>query len=868
MAVQTPLSQFCFYLVVAALLVGTIVSCFGKRIGINDVIRCSSHIFDEHCKSSLEYTLNHIAQIAGGKLIGKASMLVSEVSFDSRMPILGSKTLFVAIKTGQGNGHQYLAQLFAAGCHAFLVSEAEAVPAGASYILVDDTLTALQTWAAYHRGSLSATVLGITGSSGKTTVKEWLSQLIAPGKLVFKSPKSYNSQLGVALSVLLATPAHEIAIFEAGISKPGEMKALQGMIRPQIGLITNIGAAHEANFSSIEAKLQEKLGLFETAQTILFCQDHSFVAQVLKERFAGKNLISWGFHQEASLRIIERNNHEIHFSFRGANYHVPLPFFDSYHFENVMHCLLAALVLGEPLQSVVAQLQTIKSLPMRLEMKQGKFDTLLVNDSYSADEHSLKVALHYLSSVAGEQSKSAIISEFDDQLVRQSDYQRIFTDFALQYHLHSLVLIGENLQSVQPPIDGLEVLHFPSGQAFLDTYNAAHFAGQALLVKGARKFKLEQIIQSFQAKSHRTQLEINLAVLRENFHQIKQLLLPQTQVMVMLKALGYGAGTFEIARLLQGIGAAYLAVAYIDEGVMLRQKGIKLPIMVLNPDEEGFVNLLLHKLEPEVYSFGLLSALLHFVRQQTPGEPLPIHININSGMNRLGFDGHEVEKLGRLLKENSQWLSVASVFTHLAGSDETAHDAFTMQQKERFDKACAQLQQHISTPFFRHVANTAGAIRNLGLQYNMVRLGIGFYGIDPSQTHTSKLRLAFRWVTRISQVRQVAMGESVGYSRRWFAGRNSLIATIPIGYADGFSRALSNGAGGVYIHGKWAPVVGSVCMDMLMVDVTEVEAKEGDEVVIFENPEQLERICKALHTIPYEVMATISDRVKRIYLED
>lgn len=812
----------------------------------------------------MQLTLQQIATITNGKLIG-SDIIVNSIAYDSRLPFKSDSPIFVALITKSGNGHEYIQGLIEKKCSAFLISNPNAIVSAASFVLVNNTLTALQSIAAFTRKQFKNTVIGITGSTGKTTVKEWLGSILSPDNLVFKSPKSFNSQLGVAISAIELDLKYELAILEAGISRANEMQNLEAIIKPNIGLITNIGEAHKANFNSYESKLLEKLQLFKSCDSIVYCRDQGLVHSSILSQLPRAKPFSWGYNQNATVRVISKKSDKVYCEYNHQKISISLTSGNDYYFENIMHCVTMCLMLSVPLNQIIKGVKEIKPLPMRLEMKQGQYNTLLVNDSYSADFHSLEVALDYLIKVAGNQSKTLILSEFDEQNVNIDTYIKRLNKLIGIYQINRLVLIGERFLSLK--FLNVRVEQFDSTQQFINHNSVSQFANEAILIKGARKFKLERLLSLFQAKSHRTRLEINQTALQHNYKTVKRQLAPNTQVMVMLKALGYGAGTFELARLLQNLKANYIAVAYIDEGVELRQKGITTPIMVLSPEGEGFYNLLQYQLEPEVYSFELVNELLEFLRDAEINKPLPVHVNIDTGMKRLGFEKDTVKPLGQLLNSNQNLVTVKSVFTHLAASDNAEHDAFTQQQVDYLKNAILVLRQSINYSFLVHAANTAGILRTANAQFDMVRLGIGFYGIDPS-ANNNKLRLAFKWVTEIIQIKHVGKGNSVGYSRSWRAPQDSIIATIPVGYADGLSRKLGNEKGAVYINGHKAEIVGAVCMDMCMVNVTKIKCKVADEVVIFENAQQLNELCKAQNTIPYELLAQISTRVKRIYLEE
>lgn len=790
---------------------------------------------------------------------------ITHVCYDSRLPIYGERSIFIALKNSNANGHQYVMKAYERGCRNFLVDELVHLPDDANIIKVADSLTALQDLAKHHRAGFKGTVIGITGSWGKTTVKEWLYELIADEFNVVKSPKSFNSQLGVALSILNIEPEHQVAIIEAGISQPGEMNRLESMIKPDIGIFTTLADAHQANFNSSDNKLREKLQLFKDAKKVLMASAQNEALEIMRSQYPNVVLKTWGKQPSCALHIVEEHARSTDLHFGAKAFHLATSSRDAYHFENLLHAVLAALELGTSTGLIEQKTKALKPLAMRLEMKPGQHGITLVNDSYSADFNSLEVGLNYLNKVSGNQKKTLILSEFDQQAIDASVFTERLKEIIRVHKLGKLVFVGQLPLGKSIEETGIEVQHYPTTKELLSSCTPSDFANEALLVKGARRFQLEKVIHLFQAKSHKTQLELNMNALVKNFNWFKKHLPKETKIMVMLKALSYGAGTFEIARLLQNLGADYIAVAYTDEGVTLRQHGIQVPIMVLNPDEEGFVKMLEHRLEPEVYSEELLRQLIAFLGNTS--SQMKVHINIDTGMHRLGFMPNEISQIAALLKAHEAQVNVASVFCHLSSADEEVHNDFTLHQLNTLKQAVKTLRSTLNHDFIVHAGNSAGAIAHPESIFDMVRLGIGFYGVNPS-FKGADIDLAFRLTTRISQVKEINKGESVGYSRSWFAKRATRIATIPMGYADGLPRLLGNETGHVYLHGKKAPFVGSICMDMSMIDITDIDAVEGDEVVIFENEKQLMELSAMLNTIPYEVLSSISQRVRRVYLED
>jgi len=814
----------------------------------------------------LKYSISDLCKLVDGEFSSYHNEShIEHVAYDTRLPIYGEQSIFIALKTARADGHKYVERAYDKGCRSFLVSQPVKLPEGINVVMVQNTMEALHQLASYHRNHYTGKVLGITGSWGKTTVKEWLYELAKGSFNIIKSPKSFNSQLGVALSLLNLDNNFDVAIIEAGISEPGEMVKLERMIKPDIGLITAIAEPHQANFLNDEEKLNEKLKLFKDCTSILYCSDHELIDKTIRRDFGNKRLITWG--KDGDLKVKHSSNSSTELSYGEQSIRVLRQFDSSYHFDNLMHGVLAALYLGVPAAEVEQSATLLKPLTMRLEMKSGQYGITLVNDSYTADFHSLDIALNYLEKVGGNQIRMLVVSEFDQQNITEAEFDKKLSKYLSIHGLSKVAFIGnyqlpETSKSLRSGFS-----QYANVNEFLVKRSPEEFANYAILIKGARRFGLEKIINSFQAQSHRTTLELNMSALASNYAWFKSQLKPGTKVMVMLKALSYGAGTFEIARLLQNLSCDYLAVAYIDEGVALRKHGINIPIMVLNPDEEGFIKLFDYHLEPEVYSMEMFHKLVAFSQNHIGDKKMPIHINIDTGMRRLGFTPEEINEVVTEIVKYQNLLSVKSVFTHMAAADEPKHAEFTHQQLSWLNQSVEHMRSQIAHHFLVHAGNTAATISYPDAHLDMVRLGIGFYGVNTTEQNAS-LELAFRLTTRISQIKAIKAGESVGYSRAWMATEDCTIATIPIGYADGIPRKLGNGKGHVFINGKAAPFVGSICMDMSMVLLDDNSAKEGDLVVIFENNRQLLELSRQLDTIPYEVLAGISQRVKRIYLED
>lgn len=816
----------------------------------------------------MNYQLKDIAKIIAAERIGQSAISeITQVSFDTRKPIQGKSTLFVALSGTSADGHQYVKRAYELGCRSFLVSRmAPDFPKEANYLMVTDALRAIQELASHHRQNFQGTVVGITGSTGKTTIKEWLYELLHLEKRISKSPKSFNSQLGVALSALLISNKSDLAILEAGISKEGEMTNLQRIIKPDIGLFSNIGDAHQANFESYEKKVQEKMHLFSEAKLLLYCVDHDVIHREVKRSFKRKTK-TWGASIHADLKVLSRVGKVLDLEYKGERWTLKLEASDAYHYENVMHCVLFSLTQGLSIDFLKQGIPQLSTMSMRLEMKHGVDNILLVNDSYSADFQSLEVALDYLNSIAANQSKTLVLSDFVEQYFSEEEYLTRLNALIQSHDLAKVIGIGPLIGRFGNRIEVEELQLFEGTEEFLSKITSSMFKDEAVLVKGARKFRLERVVNFFQAKSNRTRLEVNLGALKHNYQWFRNRLPVGTEMMVMVKALSYGAGSFEVARLIEGLGARYLAVAYADEGVFLRRKGVTCPIMVLNPEAEGFVNLIQYNLEPELYSLSMTRDLVAFLKNEMMDHPMKVHLNFDTGMHRLGFVKKEMDQLIKALTESEDLVHVASVFTHLAASDDPQHRNFTQGQLDDIDRLTSAMKERLGYDFLVHACNTSGVLNYGNSCFDMVRLGIGFYGIDPSGNH-NPLMPALKLVTQISQVKEIEPGQSVGYGRGWIAQKKSTTATVPIGYADGLPRTAGNLKAQAYVNGKPVPFVGSICMDMSMLDVSGLRVQEGDEVVIFETQAQLEQFSKDIDTIPYEVLAGISQRVKRVFIED
>jgi alanine racemase len=788
--------------------------------------------------------------------------IISRLSTDSRSGLSGSDTLFIAIKGLHHDGHKYIIQAWNQGIRNFIAQRQIELPGPANWIIVEDSVQALQQIATAHRKQFSIPVLGITGSNGKTIVKEWLNTLIGEDLKLHRSPRSWNSQIGVPLSVWGLEPKHQLGIIEAGISEPDEMQKLEKIIQPTIGLLTNIGSAHDGGFIDRKEKLNQKLSLFSNCEKIIFCADHiaiaNGIAQDQKEK-AERKCISWSLNNKPA-DIIAYIDKGLHIQYDELKFTVQIPFPGAAALENLMHAISAALVLGIMPKAISERIEKLAFPQFRLQTASGLNDSLIINDSYSLDLASLESALEFTKSQSGNMPLTCIITDVDQ--AGDSIYIQI-ENALLHAGVSRLFIIGDSISKADFS-SKIIVERFNSTTELLRDLNQFKFDGQAVLVKGARRFKLERVAARLMAKLHATRLEIDLNALADNLNIYRDALPKDTLITCMVKASGYGAGDIETARVLEFNRADYLGVAYPDEASNLRRAGISLPILVMNSRADQLQQLAEDRAEPVIYNLEILKELLAL---QGQGITLPFHLEIDTGMKRLGFTEQEVDQLGKL---DTSSLQLKSIFSHLAAADDPKHDSFTLDQIAQFDALSLKVMQAFpeSAPL-RHILNSAGMLRFTTHTFDMVRLGIGLYGYDPTNIIAPKLRPVHRLITTITQIHTLEPGQSTGYGRMGKASRKMQIATIGIGYADGIRRALGNGIGWVAIRGTKAPYFGNICMDMAMIDITDIPtAQAGDEVELFGQKIGLEEIAIWMNTIPYEVLTSVSSRVKRIYFQD
>jgi len=820
----------------------------------------------------MKYNTKNIAAIIDGKILQlHHESIIEHLLIDSRKVYSSPTSLFFALKGSRRDGHQFIPELYKRGVQNFVISEVLHVDdyPEANFILVADALEALQRLAGFHRKQFNIPVIGVTGSNGKTIVKEWLYQLLHENFNIVRSPKSYNSQIGVPLSIWQMNSHHELAIFEAGISKPGEMEKLEKIIQPTIGILTNIGEAHSENFPNREEKLKEKLKLFAHASKVISKGDDAWITRQMMR--LEENNFFWGRNMTSDLQVVSVGRQdfqtEIFLNYKYETFQFSIPFMDEGSVENAITCCSFMLLAGLDRSIIQDRMRQLQPVSMRLELKKAINQCSIINDSYSADLSSLTIALNFLDKQAAGSKRTVILSDF---LQTGLTEEKLYDEIASLLRLHQtskVVGIGKNISAFLKTDNKVTYQFYNSTEDFLQQFRSSQFKDETILIKGARVFEFEKIAHALEEKVHQTVLEINLNAIVHNLKAYQNFLHPSTRVMAMVKAFAYGSGGAEIAGILQYHKVDYLGVAYADEGVELRKAAIHLPVMIMNPEESTFDAIVDNDLEPDIYSFELLHQFDAYLKRLGI-QQYPIHIEIETGMNRLGFDSAYIKDLGEALNETDSF-KVRSVFSHLAGSEDPAEDKFTLQQHAKFITASNELEKVLGYSFIKHIANSAAIIRHPLLQMDMVRLGIGMYGVDAAKTKSLELQPVATLKSTIAQIKHLKKGESVSYNRKGVVKKDSVIATIRIGYADGYSRMLGNGAGKMLINQQLVPVIGSVCMDMTMVDVTGIpDVREGDEVIVFGNDLSIEQIAEWANTIPYEIMTGISQRVKRVYFEE
>ena len=817
-------------------------------------------------------SIENIANLLNVKRIGNREAVIDWILTDSRSLCFAEETLFFALKTKRNDGHKYIPELYSRGVRNFVVSSLPddmASYADANFLLAENPLKALQKLAEKHRQQFNVPVVGITGSNGKTIVKEWIYQLLSPDRIVTRSPRSYNSQIGVPLSVWLMNEKTEVGLFEAGISEMGEMEALQSIIRPTVGVLTNIGGAHQENFYSLHDKCMEKLTLFKDCDVVVYNGDDELISACVAKCLFGAREIAWSRKDNERPLYIERvekgdTSTTVHYRYLGMKNEYTIPFIDDASVENSLHCLAVALYMMIPAEEITRRMALLEPVAMRLEVKEGKNGCTLINDSYNSDLASLDIALNFLSRRSEDRGRkrTLILSDLLETGQSSKFLYRQVADLVQTHGVDKIIGVGKDITEASARFD-MEKYFFRTTEELLASEMLAQLRNEVILVKGSRSFHFDDITERLELKVHETILEIDLNALVDNLNYYRGKLKPETKMVCMVKASAYGAGSYEIAKTLQDYRVDYLAVAVADEGADLRKAGITGAIIIMNPELTAFKTMFDHKLEPEVYNFHLLEELIKAAEKEGVNN-FPIHIKLDTGMHRLGFAPQEVPELIHRLQRQTAVIP-RSVFSHLVGSDGAQFDAFTRRQIETFERASEELQAAFPHKILRHICNTAGIERYPGAQFDMVRLGIGLYGVDPFTNRM--LHNVSTLKTTILQIRDVPQEDTVGYSRKGHLERDSRIAAIPIGYADGLNRRLGNGRAWCLVNGQKAPYVGNICMDVCMIDVTDIDCKEGDKVIIFGEELPVTVLADILETIPYEILTSVSTRVKRIYFQ-
>ena len=826
----------------------------------------------------MNYTIEKITTLIGARRIGTADAKIGWLLTDSRSLCFPEETLFFALKSARNDGHRYIEDLYRRGVRNFVVesnskfSVLNSQLEGANFLVVPSPLEALQRLAERHRDEFDCPIVGITGSNGKTMVKEWLYQLLSPQMTVTRSPKSYNSQIGVPLSIWLLNDQTQVGLFEAGISEPGEMDALHDIIQPTIGVLTSLGAAHQENFRSLEEKCMEKLQLFKGAKVIAYNSDDDIVSRCIRRSGYQGEKIGWSRENISAPLYIEQVTSEtsstrVSFIYKGSRGEYQLPFYDEASLQCSFACAAIALHLGVAPDQLAERMMTLEPVAMRLEVKEGQRGCTLINDSYNSDINSLGIALDFMSRRVNDPCRfTLVLSDIFQSGMPPVELYREVSSLCQKRNISKLIGIGPNITSQRAVFSVGEEYFFATTDDFLHSDVLRNLHDEVVLIKGARPFGFDRITERLEQKVHETILEVNLNALVDNLNYYRSFMKPETKLVCMVKADAYGAGAVEVAKTLQDHRVDYLAVAVADEGVTLRRHGITQNIMIMNPEMTAFKTMFDYDLEPEVYSFRLMEALIQAAEKQGI-TGWPVHIKLDTGMHRLGFDPEkDMDALiHRLQHQNA--IIPRSVFSHFVGSDSVDFDRFSAEQFRKFDTASAKLQAAFSHKILRHICNSAGIVHFPERHLDMCRLGLGLYGYDPMGAD-APLRPVSTLKTTILQLRRVPKEETVGYSRKGILKRDSLIAAIPIGYADGLSRHLGRGAGYCLVNGQKAPYVGNICMDVAMIDVTDIPCQEGDSVEIFGDHLPVDVLSNVLDTIPYEVLTAVSGRVKKVYFQD
>ena len=822
----------------------------------------------------MKYSIEKVTTLIGARRIGEADAQIGWLLTDSRSLCFPEETLFFALRSSRNDGHRYIDDLYRRGVRNFVVDAKGILEfhangtegmKDANFLVVPSPLAALQRLAERHRDEFNVPIVGITGSNGKTMVKEWLYQLLLPSQKIVRSPRSYNSQIGVPLSVWLLNEQTEVGIFEAGISQPGEMFALRDIIQPTIGVLTTLGPAHQENFRSMEEKCMEKLELMHDTEAMVYPSDNDIVSRCIRRMNYKGEKISWSMcDEQAAFFVKEVKGMRITYIWQGEENCYTIPFIDEASIENSITCAAVALYMGVTPSQLADRMPKLEPVAMRLEVKPGQRGCVIINDSYNNDVNSLDIALDFMNRREATKKTLVLSDIYQSGTAPEALYTQV-SELAVKRGIDKFIGIGPELSAQADKIQIADKAFFADVPHFLSSEAFTGLRNELILLKGARNFGFDQITELLEQKVHETILEVNLNAVVDNLNYFRSFLKPDTKMVCMIKADAYGAGAIEIAKTLQDQRVDYLAVAVADEGVTLRKAGITSNIMIMNPEMTAFKTMFDYDLEPEVYSFRLLDALIKAARKEGI-TGWPVHIKFDTGMHRLGFDPvDDIYKLVDRLKHQTAIIP-RSVFSHFVGSDSDGFDEFSAQQFALFQEGSEKLQAAFSHRILRHMDNSAGIEHFPERQMDMCRLGIGLYGVDPRDNHI--LHTVSTLKTTILQLRHVPKGETVGYSRKGKIERDSVIAAIPIGYADGLNRHLGNRNCYCLVKGQKAEYVGNICMDVAMIDVTDIPCVEGDQVEIFGEHLPVTVLSDTLDTIPYEIMTGVSNRVKRVYFQD
>ena len=814
----------------------------------------------------MNYTTKQIAEITGSKLIGEKNLHIKNIAYDSRTLFSVNDTAFLAINTSKNSGEKYIQSAIEKGIDIIISENYYPQYENISWIIVESSIQILQKIAKYHLDQFDLKTIGITGSNGKTIVKEWLYQSLFHDYATVKSPKSFNSQLGMPLSLLEISKKHQLGIFEVGISKPDEMEILESIFSPNIGILTHIGAAHSSNFDSVEELIDEKIKLFTNSEIIIFNGDNELVFNKIDEIYSSKKIISFGFknHNDVFIKNDWKNrSQEIVIQYFDEEFSVPVYQRDEATISNVLCVICVLKEYGFDNDKIVQKLNSLKSVEMRLESVNGIRNNLIINDSFNLDLDSLKIAFQNINEY-NKPNKALILTDFVEGKNADQLYQEV-ASLTNEQNFNSVFLIGDEITKLERLFEAT-TFTFNNTTELIDSVNLHQIEDHLILLKGARKFEIEKVKSYLELQKHDTVLEVNLNSILHNINVHKALLKPKTKMMAMVKAYSYGLGGYEIAEFLQHHHIDYLGVAYADEGVDLRKNGITTPIMVMNPEQHSYNIIIDFNLEPEIYSFRVLELFNEKLIQKGIQHRYPIHIKLETGMHRLGFKKDELAEL--IDKLNSMNVQVKSIFSHLSSSDDDEEKEYTLEQIHIFNENSLALITALNDQPIRHILNTSGIVNFADYQFDMVRIGIGMVGISANAEIRKQLKSAVTFKTVISQISEIKAGDSVGYNRRFKTEKDSNIATIPVGYADGIPRLIGNNVGFVGIRNNLFPIVGNVCMDMMMIDLGDFIVKEGEEVIIFNSNPSLEEFAGYCKTISYEVLTSISRRVKRIYIKD